>query len=91
VVLGIFIFIPPPHPCFLVQQIKKGGLFISIFRQSGLLVGQFDRTSFFEELPESQHKVHMFPLEGKFYLLTCFQYRNNEFDGFALCCGSCAM
>ncbi|XP_064635552.1 E3 ubiquitin-protein ligase rfwd3.L-like isoform X2 [Lineus longissimus] len=44
------------------------------FKPSGLLVGQMDRTSFFEELPDHQHKVHMLPLEGT---LTSLSFESN--------------
>ncbi|XP_053385087.1 E3 ubiquitin-protein ligase RFWD3-like isoform X2 [Mercenaria mercenaria] len=34
------------------------------FRSGGLLIGQLDRVSFFEWLPNDQHRIHLLPLEG---------------------------
>ncbi|XP_052215341.1 E3 ubiquitin-protein ligase RFWD3-like isoform X2 [Dreissena polymorpha] len=34
------------------------------FRQGGLLIGQLEKVSFFEWLPNQQQRLHMLPLEG---------------------------
>lgn len=49
---------PVASLCFMCRDMRAS------FRSGGLLIGQLDRVSFFEHLPNSQHKLHLLPLEG---------------------------
>ncbi|XP_060588595.1 E3 ubiquitin-protein ligase RFWD3-like [Ruditapes philippinarum] len=49
---------PVASLCYMTEDMSAD------FRSGGLLIGQLDKLSFFEKLPNNQHRLHLLPLEG---------------------------